>query len=57
VKAQAQRPFRRRRPRRQSRTLFAHGDKVIAFFDKLLGDANAGKPLMRPYLENYFDLY
>jgi hypothetical protein len=34
-----------------------YGDKVIAFFDKLLGDANAGKPLMRPYLENYFDLY
>ena len=27
------------------------------FFDKLLGDSNAGKPLMRPYLENYFDLY
>jgi hypothetical protein len=25
--------------------------------DKLLGDANAGKPLMRPYLESYFDLY
>ncbi len=34
-----------------------YGDKVIAFFDKLLNDANAGKPLMRPYLENYFDLY
>jgi hypothetical protein len=34
-----------------------YGDKVIAFFDKLLSDANAGKPLMRPYLENYFDLY
>ncbi len=34
-----------------------YGDKVVAFFDKLLDDANAGKPLMRPYLENYFDLY
>jgi cytochrome P450 len=34
-----------------------YGDKVVAFFDKLLGDSNAGKPLMRPYLENYFDLY
>jgi cytochrome P450 len=34
-----------------------YGDKVVAFFDKLLGDGNAGKPLMRPYLESYFDLY
>ena len=34
-----------------------YGDKIVAFFDKLLDDANAGKPLMRPYLENYFDLY
>jgi len=34
-----------------------YGDKVVGFFDKLLGEANAGKPLMRPYLENYFDLY
>jgi hypothetical protein len=34
-----------------------YGDKVVQFFDKLLGDSNAGKPLMRPYLENYFDLY
>ena len=34
-----------------------YGDKVVAFFDKLLGDSNAGKPLMRPYLESYFDLY
>ncbi len=32
-------------------------DKITAFFDKLLGDANAGKPLMRPYLEGYWDLY
>ena len=34
-----------------------YGDKVVAFFDKLLGDGNSGKPLMRPYLESYFDLY
>jgi hypothetical protein len=34
-----------------------YGDKVVRFFDKLLDDSNAGKPLMRPYLESYFDLY
>jgi cytochrome P450 len=34
-----------------------YGDKVVQFFDKLLDNANAGKPLMRPYLESYFDLY
>jgi hypothetical protein len=34
-----------------------YGDKVTQFFDKLLDDRNAGKPLMRPYLEGYFDLY
>ena len=34
-----------------------YGDKVVQFFDKLLDDANANKPLMRPYLESYFDLY
>ena len=34
-----------------------YGDKVVGFFDKLLDDSNAGKPLMRPYLESYFDLY
>ena len=33
-----------------------YGDKVVQFFDKLLDDSNAGKPLMRPYLESYFDL-
>ena len=33
------------------------GDKVVQFFDKLLDDSNAGKPLMRPYLKSYFDLY
>ena len=31
--------------------------KVVAFFDKLLDNSNAGKPLMRPYLEGYFDMY
>ena len=25
-----------------------YGDKVVAFFDKLFADSNAGKPLMRP---------
>src|SRR5262245_1678068 len=34
-----------------------YGDKVTQFFDKLLDVGNAGKPLMRRYLENYFDLY
>jgi cytochrome P450 len=34
-----------------------YSDKVLPFFDKLLDDRNAGKPLMRPYLEGYFDLY
>jgi len=34
-----------------------YGDKVVQFFDKLLDNGNAGKPLMRPYLESYFDLY
>jgi len=34
-----------------------YGDKVVQFFDRLLSDANVGKPLMRPYLESYFDLY
>jgi hypothetical protein len=34
-----------------------YGDKVVQFFDKLLDNNNAGKPLMRPYLESYFDLY
>jgi len=26
-------------------------------FDKLLDGENSGKPLMRPYLEGYFDMY
>jgi cytochrome P450 len=34
-----------------------YGDKIKAFFDKLLDDKNAGKPLMRPYLAGYFDMY
>src|SRR5262245_8150725 len=34
-----------------------YGDKVMHFFDKLLDDKNAGKPLMRPYLDGYFDMY
>jgi cytochrome P450 len=34
-----------------------YSDKVMQFFDKLLDDKNAGKPLMRPYLEGYFDMY
>jgi hypothetical protein len=29
----------------------------MEFFNKLLDARNAGKPLMRPYLEGYFDLY
>jgi hypothetical protein len=33
-----------------------YGDKVMGFFSKLLDEGNAGKPLMRPYLEGYFDL-
>jgi hypothetical protein len=34
-----------------------YGDKVVQFFGRLLHERNAGKPLMRPYLENYFDLF
>jgi hypothetical protein len=34
-----------------------YGDKVVQFFDRLLDQRNAGKPLMRAYLEGYFDLY
>ena len=32
-------------------------DKVVKFFDQLLDKKNAGKPLMRQYLDNYFDLF
>lgn len=34
-----------------------YGDKVVKFFDELFDEKNAGKPLMRQYLNNYFDLY
>ena len=34
-----------------------YGDKVVQFFDKLLDDSNVGKPLMRLYLDSFFDLY
>lgn len=34
-----------------------YSEKVAAFFDELLDSDNAGKPLMRLYLDNYFDLY
>jgi hypothetical protein len=32
-------------------------DKVRAFFEQLFADKNAGKPLMRLYLDSYFDLF
>ena len=32
-------------------------DKVTAFFDKLMADGNAGRPLMRSYLDSFWDLY
>jgi cytochrome P450 len=32
-------------------------EKVVQFFDKLFDDKNAGKPLMRQYLNNYFDMF
>jgi cytochrome P450 len=32
-------------------------DKVVRFFEKLLHEGNTGKPLMRPYLESYFDFF
>ncbi len=31
--------------------------KVVQFFDQLLDKKNAGKPLMREYLDSYFNLY
>ena len=34
-----------------------YSEKVRRFFDVLLADENAGKPLMRQYLDGYFDLY
>jgi hypothetical protein len=34
-----------------------YAGKVKTFFDQLLEEENAGKPLMRRYLESYFDLF
>lgn len=34
-----------------------YGDKVVQFFNQLFDAKNAGKPLMRLYLDNYFDLF
>lgn len=34
-----------------------YSDKVRGFFDRLLAPNNANKPLMRQYLDSYFDLY
>ena len=34
-----------------------YGDKVVKFFNQLFDQKNAGKPLMRQYLDSYFDLY
>ena len=34
-----------------------YGDKVVAFFDRLLDAQYAGKPFMRHYLDYYFDIY
>lgn len=31
--------------------------KITHFYERFLADANAGKPMMRPYFENYIDLY
>ncbi len=31
--------------------------KLTSFFEKLFLDANAGKPLMQTYFDNYYDLY
>lgn len=34
-----------------------YGGKVMEFFDGFLSDANAGRPLMRKYLDSFWDLY
>jgi hypothetical protein len=34
-----------------------YGEKVVAFFDKIMDTQFAGKPFMRHYLDYYFDLY
>jgi len=32
-------------------------DKIVRFFDELLADVNAGKPLMKQFYAHYFDMY
>lgn len=34
-----------------------YGDKVVGFFNQLFDATRANKPLMRQYLDSYFDLY
>jgi cytochrome P450 len=34
-----------------------YGDKVVGFLNKLFDEERANKPLMRQYLDSYFDLY
>ncbi len=34
-----------------------YGDKVVAFFDRLMAPQFADKPFMRHYLDYYFDIY
>ncbi|MDH7798852.1 MULTISPECIES: hypothetical protein [unclassified Beijerinckia] len=34
-----------------------YSDKVTAFFENLMSKANAGKPLMRQYLDTFWDMY
>jgi hypothetical protein len=34
-----------------------YGDKINGFFEQLFQNQNADKPLMRQYLDSYFDLY
>ena len=31
--------------------------KLVRFYEKLFADSNSGKPLMRCYFDNYYDLY
>jgi hypothetical protein len=31
--------------------------KIQRFYERLLADSNAGKPMMREYFDNYYDLY
>ena len=34
----------------------SYRDKLTSFFERLFAKANAGKLLMRPYFDNYYDL-